>query len=197
MSSNGDGEEPLSSEYSNGMYAGCRIAHQHMRRMAPTSVQNEQILPPSAIVCHIMLLNSVLERRANRFVEEHGLTLPQWMALGCIGHCGKDGIRHSELGNRLMLSKAPITGVVDRLERGGYVQRVADETDRRASRIVITPEGETAWKRVRQTLRDRSSELCSQISQQEQAMLLNILSRLLENVANEDPILSATMDEKN
>jgi MarR family 2-MHQ and catechol resistance regulon transcriptional repressor len=173
------------------------FAERHMKRMAPESVQSEEILPPSAIMCHIMLLHSVLERRANRVMEEHGLTVPQWMALGCIGHCGEKGIRHSELGNRLMLSKAPVTGVVDRLERAGYVRREADSTDRRVSRVVILPQGEVAWKRVRQTLREGSFDVCSSLNDAEQRQLLSLMARLLENVASEDPILSARMDEEN
>jgi DNA-binding MarR family transcriptional regulator len=197
------GKQPAADSWSGTSSGGetlaqsCSLALRHMKRMAPESVQTEEILPPSAIMCHIMLLHSVLERRANRVMEEHGLTMPQWMALGCIGHCGETGIRHSELGNRLMLSKAPVTGVVDRLERAGYVRREADNTDRRVSRVVILPEGEVAWKRVRQTLRAGSFDVCSSLDDAEQRQLLSLMARLLENMAREDPILSAGMDEAN
>jgi DNA-binding MarR family transcriptional regulator len=96
-----------------------------------------------------------------------------------------------------MLSKAPVTGVVDRLERAGYVRREADNTDRRVSRVVILPEGEVAWKRVRQTLREGSFDVCSSLDEAEQRQLLSLMARLLENMAREDPILSAGMDEEN
>src|SRR5205085_12192673 len=95
---------------------------------------HEEMIPQAALFCHIFMLNSVLERAGNRVAEGGGLTLPQWMALGCIGHCGDEGIAHSLLGSRLMLSKAPITGVVDRLERAGHVLRAPDAADRRVSR---------------------------------------------------------------
>ena len=84
--------------------------------MSPFSDTRDMPLT-AALMCHVMLLNSVLERSANRFAEDHGLTFPQWMALGCVGHGGDEGVRHSEIGQRLMLSKAPVTGVIDRLER--------------------------------------------------------------------------------
>ncbi len=171
------------------------MAHAHMRRMAPVSVQDEEILPASALMCHIMLLNSVLERSSNRFCEAHGLTFPQWMALGCIGHYGEEGIRHSELGNHLMLSKAPVTGVVDRLERGDFVERRPDAIDRRVSRVVMTPKGEQAWRHVRDTLRERSIGVCEGLSQNEQAQLLGFLARLLEDAARADPILSVSPDD--
>lgn len=166
-------------------------ARDFMRRMAPEEVQREAIYPASAVVCHIMLLNSVLERCANRFAEEHGLTLTQWMALGCIGNGGEIGLRHTELGERLMLSKAPVTGVVDRLERAGYVQRRADAEDRRASRITITPRGLEAWKNVRGALRENAKKMCSDLSGDEQKQLLRMLARFLESAAEGDPILAA------
>ncbi|HVF85313.1 MAG TPA: hypothetical protein VM821_04980, partial [Abditibacteriaceae bacterium] len=62
--------------------------HAHMRRMAPPSAQCEEIPTEAAVLCHIMLLNSVLERSVNRFADLCGLTFPQWMALGFVGHCG-------------------------------------------------------------------------------------------------------------
>ena len=59
------------------------------------------------IYCSIMVLNSVMERAGNRKLEEHNLTIPQWLGLGAVLHCGADGISHGQLGQRMMLSKAP------------------------------------------------------------------------------------------
>jgi DNA-binding MarR family transcriptional regulator len=181
------GKTPSSSDTLEQVIAPAR---EFMTGMAPAQVQGEAISSASAIMCHIMLLNSVLERRANRFAEAHGLTLTQWMALGCIGNGGEEGLRHAELGQRLMLSKAPVTGMVDRLERDGYVQRRADRADRRASRIVITAQGLESWKNVRGALRENSQKLCEHMEQDEQNHLLRILARFLESAAEGDPILS-------
>lgn len=103
----------------------------------PPCAQHEEMPLQAALMYHFFLISSVLERAANRQTEQSGLTLPQWLALGSIVRGGEEGITHSELGCRLMLSKAPITGIVDRLERGEYVQRIPDAKDRRVSRIVI------------------------------------------------------------
>ncbi|HVF09780.1 MAG TPA: MarR family transcriptional regulator [Abditibacteriaceae bacterium] len=166
------------------------VVHAFMKRMAPSTERQEQILPASALMCHICLLNSVVERAANRCLEQQDLTLPQWMALGCIGNAAAEGIKHSELGKRLMLSKAPITGIVDRLERGGYVQRVADQKDRRISRIVITAKGEATWQSVRQTLRKGATDFYGCLTDAEQQTLLSLLARVLDSAAKADPILA-------
>ena len=160
-----------------------------MQRTMPLEAQEAEPPLSASLMCHIFLLSCIMERSANREAERHHLTIPQWMALGCIGNEGKIGITHSDLCHRLMLSKAPVTGIVDRLVRDGYALRAADAKDRRVSRIVIKPKGETAWKRVRDAMRVHADALCANFTQEEQMTLNSLLTRLMENVARTDPLL--------
>ncbi|HEX8835084.1 MAG TPA: MarR family transcriptional regulator [Abditibacteriaceae bacterium] len=158
--------------------------------MAPPSAQCDSVPLSALLLRHIYILNSVLERAGNRCADEHNLTIPQWMALGCIGHGGAEGVTHSELGNRLMLSKAPITGVVDRLERDGHVKRVDDAKDRRVSRIVMTPAGEEIWFRVRKSLHSCAEEYCRCLEPDEMETVVGALGRMLDSAAEKDPHLA-------
>ena len=162
-----------------------------MCRLSPLGAKSDKLPLPAALLCSIRVLNGVLERSATRCAEAHGLTMPQWMALGCVGNGGSEGITHSELGQRLMLSKAPITGVVDRLAREGFVLRIADDKDRRVSHVTITPLGEAAWHRVSHALRQCASEQCAGLSEDEQHTALELLERLLDRAASADPTLAA------
>jgi MarR family 2-MHQ and catechol resistance regulon transcriptional repressor len=156
---------------------------QFMTRTGPCSAgeARENISLTGAMMCQIMMVNSVIERLGNRLLEEHNLTLPQWLALGCISHAGDEGIQHSQIGQRLMLSKAPITGTVDRLERAGLVERRAHATDRRVSLAVVTPKGIETWWNVKNTLRSHTDDLVAQcLSTEEQETLLRLLGRLLD-----------------
>ncbi len=140
------------------------------------------------IYCSIMVLNSVMERAGNRILEEHKLTIPQWLALGAVLNCGDAGISHGQLGQRMMLSKAPVTGLVDRLARAGLVERRPDEHDRRVSRVVITPAGEELWHRANATLKDDSREdMLDSLDQDQQRQLLRLMSHLLSSFAAQDP----------
>jgi MarR family 2-MHQ and catechol resistance regulon transcriptional repressor len=164
-----------------------------MAGMGPCSTNGdeEQVAMAGAMMCQIMMLNSVIERTGNRLVEEHGLTLPQWLALGAIGFAGDEGMPHSQIGHKLMLSKAPITGIVDRLERAGLVVRHADTKDRRVSRAVATPKGIDTWWSVKMTLRNHSEGLIDDcLSSDEQEQLLLLMGRLLDAFAQSDPTIT-------
>lgn len=150
------------------------------------------------IFCSIMVLNSVIERVGNRLVEAHELTLPQWLALGTVLHAGPDGVPHARLGQKLMLSKAPVTGIVDRLERVGLVERRADSKDRRVSRVVATEAGERKWLDVKQTLHDGSScNVDEALSESEQFQLLGLLGKLLESFADDDEMVADLVARQN
>jgi DNA-binding MarR family transcriptional regulator len=149
-----------------------------------------------SIMCHILLIETVMMRLANRICEAHDLTFTQWMALSCISHEGKIGITHSDLSRRLMLSKAPITAIVDRLESAKMVRRVADKSDRRVSRVVITAKGLKQWNQTRLAMNTYDEKLFCGLTQSKKEMLLPSLAHLLNAAAQDDPILCVSLDEK-
>lgn len=166
------------------------VVEQFMRRIGPPDGApepcDEEVSLTGAMMCQIMMLNSVIERRGNRLLEEHELTLPQWLALGCISHAGEAGIAHSQIGARLMLSKAPITGTVDRLERAGLVERRSDARDRRVSLVAATAKGIETWWSVKKTLRGETDFTVEKtLSPSEQETLLHLMGRLLDAFAPE------------
>ena len=163
-----------------------------MRGMGPThSPDGAAHVGPDtegAVMCSVMILNSVIERQGNRILEEHGLTLPQWLALGCVASGGLEVVPHAQIGATLMLSKAPVTGVVDRLERAGLVERKPDAHDRRVSRVVISAGGTAMWWRVEDAFKAYSRELLSgHLKEAEQEQLIELLGRMLVAFGASDP----------
>ncbi|WP_257447568.1 MarR family winged helix-turn-helix transcriptional regulator [Archangium lipolyticum] len=66
------------------------------------------------------------------------------------------------LARRLLVTPAVITGLLDRLERQGYVRREADPDDRRRLRMVLTEAGLAVSQQVQQALTgDLAAQLAS------------------------------------
>jgi DNA-binding MarR family transcriptional regulator len=65
-----------------------------------------------------------------------------------------DGGRLTALAKRLNTTKQALTFVVDRLERDGYLIRVADPIDKRAKRIQLTASGQEVAATTDAALRD-------------------------------------------
>src|SRR6185436_902328 len=76
----------------------------------------------------------LLKRVMEPYFAQFGISGSQWSVLRTLHRCREDGeaeLRLSELGNRLIVRPASVTGVVDRLERMGLVDRVIAPDDQR------------------------------------------------------------------
>lgn len=93
-----------------------------------------QIGVVAALVRSTFLVNAVYTDSA----REYGLTSQQGQLL-CVLMAQPYGM--SELGAMLGLAKSSLTGLVDRTERNGLVQRKPDLRDSRAVRIALTRKG--------------------------------------------------------
>ena len=72
----------------------------------------------------------------DRRVKHLGLTRSQWFVL--VHLYRTDGQTQRHLAEELDMERAPLSKLLDRLESGGWIERRADPTDRRANRVYIT-----------------------------------------------------------
>jgi len=79
-------------------------------------------------------------------IRELGLKPPEFDVLCTLGNT--DGMTLKELGERTLIYKTTLTGVVDRLEAQGLVRRTPHRDDRRCTRAVLTEAGEALFERV-------------------------------------------------
>ena len=75
----------------------------------------------------------------NEFMKPLGVTRSQWWVLAHLSR--HDGMIQTDLANVLELGKAPLGGLLDRLEAAGMVERRSDPIDRRAKRIHLSDKG--------------------------------------------------------
>jgi MarR family transcriptional regulator, organic hydroperoxide resistance regulator len=78
-------------------------------------------------------------RRARELLAEHGVTPMQYAALCVLWE--QDGQTAADLGARLVIDSATMTGIIDRLERDDLVTRRPDESDRRAICLYLSKRG--------------------------------------------------------
>lgn len=79
-------------------------------------------------------------------VRELGLTPAQFDVVATLGNTA--GMTATELGERTLITKGTLTGVVDRLATRDWVERVAHASDGRCQIIRLTASGETVFRKV-------------------------------------------------
>ena len=83
-----------------------------------------------------------------------------------------------ELALALACDNSNVTGIVDRLEARGLVERRADPNDRRVKMLVVTPEGAALRRRVKERMEEPPEHL-KRLSAEEQEYLRDLLRKAM------------------
>jgi len=113
-----------------------------------------------------------------RTCEHLQLTPSQVHALLWLGHEG--GHPMGELARRLGITEKTMTGVVDRLEREGFVQRERSVTDRRVVHTTLTAEGQRIYQRLDRMLRQQMGVFLDMLDAEDRKALFRMLERLIQ-----------------
>lgn len=77
-------------------------------------------------------------------VRELGLTPPQFDVIATLGNT--EGMSMKDIADATLVTKGTLTGIVDRLEKKGFVRREVPPDNRRSFTVVLTPEGEALFQ---------------------------------------------------
>jgi DNA-binding MarR family transcriptional regulator len=91
---------------------------------------------------------ALLDVLETSFEQDTGLTIQYYDTLVHLEDA-PDGLRMSELAEKIMYSKSGLTRVVDRMEKAGLVSRHRPENDRRSVFVLQTAEGRKAMEHAR------------------------------------------------
>ncbi len=80
-----------------------------------------------------------LRAHFDSMVRERGLTLPRARAMFAL--LRRDGLNQRELSEILELETPTVVRLLDSMEAQAFIERRADETDRRAKLVYLTPGG--------------------------------------------------------
>lgn len=124
--------------------------------------------------------------RAHRGIENrlreamrlaYGCTLPRFDVLAALDR-DRDGLRMSDLSTKLMVSNGNVTGIVDRLEAEGLVERISVDGDRRAMRVRLTRDGIDRFAEMAAEHETWVDELMATYDERELGTLIALLDRL-------------------
>jgi MarR family transcriptional regulator, organic hydroperoxide resistance regulator len=91
-------------------------------------------------------LVQLLQTRSKKIRKETGITGPQILAMKTLSD--SPGISISELARSVYLHPATVVGIVDRLERRGFVVRKRSKEDRRQVNVKLTAKGSSALRKA-------------------------------------------------
>jgi DNA-binding MarR family transcriptional regulator len=119
-----------------------------------------------------------------RFAERHGLSEGRMALMFRLRKQGEVAL--SDLANGMTVSPRNVTGLVDNLERAGYVERVPDASDRRSVHARLTPAGIQLVDSIWEESMAQQKPVLEGFTPEELGQFRHLLLRVVMNIRKEE-----------
>jgi MarR family transcriptional regulator, transcriptional regulator for hemolysin len=130
-----------------------------------------------------------LRRALNAELAKEGITYRQWEVLARIALQGE--LSQTELADCLGIEAPTLVGILDRMERDGWLDRYNCPNDRRKKRIRATEKADAVWARMIDCAHRVRAQAREGLSQEDLDHLRSICARIRANL--EEPVPAAAV----
>jgi DNA-binding MarR family transcriptional regulator len=135
------------------------------------------------ILIKIRKIVRMIDIESKKIQKEHGVSIPQVLCLSFLHSLPNYMATQGDIRRFLNLNPSTVSGIIDRLEKKGYLARLPKLGDKRVVNIVLTSSGDKLLKNIPSLLHLQLSEKLQILTEDELKRMedgLNTLIRVLE-----------------
>jgi len=121
-------------------------------------------------------LSRLITSKYNRIMKPASLTRTQWRVIVHLHR--NDGLTQSQLAGLLVVGKATVDGLVNRLEEENWVERRGDINDPRQNHIFLSQKGRDLGEEMIAQGRELTEQAMADLTKEEREQLIQLLGRL-------------------
>ncbi len=125
----------------------------------------------SDILIKIRKIVRSIDIESKKIQKEYGVSIPQVLCLSFLNSSPHYQATQSEIKNFLNLNPSTVSGIINRLEKKGFLARLPKTGDKRIVNIVLTSAGEKHLSTIPSLLHE---QLSSKLEKLERTELLNV-----------------------
>ena len=149
-----------------------------------SQVLSEQSSSVQAFVSLVRAHAAATRLLSAQLTADHGLTISDYEVLLRLAQASDRRMRRVDLAEQVLLSASGITRLLEGLERAGYVDRAACDSDRRVVYAVLTDEG---LAKLREASRSHLAQVETHFTARFGDDELTDLAALLGRLSTDDP----------
>ena len=155
------------------------------------SLRKPILLPPHKALLSIYYTATRLRKRAAEFLRPFGLTDVQFNLLMLLQHQSSPdhGLSQAQLSSMMLVNRADITSLVDRMEKANLVTRTAAPSDRRCNIIRLTDQGGRILARIEPLYADEVRRIMAGLNDKEQTKMMQALEKVRASIASPEPAI--------
>lgn len=137
----------------------------------------------------LTITTQAYHRAVSDELAPHGITYRQSMVLGWLALEGE--LSQSELAAKMMIEPPTLVGILDRMERDGWITRHDCPSDRRKNLIRANSAAEPVWEKIVECATRVRARATEGLSDRQLAALKKLLRRIGHNLQSHQPAESA------
>jgi len=144
---------------------------------------------PVSLLAHEALLStyftaSCLRKKAGNFLQPFGLTDVQFNLMMLLKHQSglTEGLTQAQLSNMMLVNRANITSLIDRMEKANLVTRTSAPSDRRYNIIVLTAYGKKLLSRIEPLYAQEVKKIMNVLAESDQKRLIRMLEKIRSSI---------------
>lgn len=139
---------------------------------------------PHEALLSIYYTASRARKKAGEFFRLRGLTDVQFNVISLLKHQSGEigGLTQVELSRMMLVNRANITTLIDRMEKANLVARKPVPDDRRYNIVHLTDHGEQLYNEIASVYHGKISEIMNVLDEGELGQLLSIMEKIRINL---------------
>lgn len=118
----------------------------------------------------------------NEGLKKYDLTKSQRDVLGYLHFTDKEVVIQKDIEEHFHISNPTVTGILNRLEQKGFIERKHDPKDKRVRTIVLTQKEQDLHEDTENQIRIMESKFSDALGEEKRKQLLEILKELAQNL---------------
>lgn len=148
---------------------------------------------PVTLLAHKAILNtyytaSCLRKKAGGFLRPFGLTDVQFNLMMLLQYQSgsAEGLSQAQLSNMMLVNRANITSLIDRMEKADFVVRTPAPSDRRSNIVKLTGKGRRLLAKIEPLYIDQVRRIMAALKQADQKNLIEMLEKIRVNIPEQN-----------
>jgi len=121
-----------------------------------------------------------IDIESKKIQKEYGVTIPQVLCLNFLNNSPNYQTTQSEIKKFLNLNSSTVSGIIDRLEKRGYLARLPKSGDKRIANIALTSAGEELLSTIPPLLHEQLSTKLQSLDEPEIIKVESSLETLVQ-----------------
>ncbi len=142
-------------------------------------------MDPSAVMCGAVLMRtgSDLLAALEKILGRYGLSQGRFLTLNVLNRDPEEEISPSDLADRVGVTRATMTGLLDTLAKDGWIERIQHNEDRRRVVVRLTQGGLEHLGRMLPGYFREVSSIMADLNEAERRTLVEILGKVREGLS--------------